>query len=274
MHIDQRHSQTQPELHGPQPGRENLESESLAIATAASPVKALRETVVALQEICSNTDYSYPLREISGITHVAERLVSASLSRTPLNLAIFWGPHPQNPQAKKADQRTIDMLGKLFTGMGVQTELKVILADSHGEFNGIHNPGYLKNIEERFHSQLGQKVRTQYLSKLYEKHGLSLDLYPNEALALVQSSPALYESLMRGARNRNIDSEKAMRYAQMRLQESGLIRDVVGDAGIFLVIGDPASAPLFPAEPGIVFLRAMQKTGTRLSDRAPWIAKA
>ena len=158
------------------------------------------------------------------------------------------------------------------SGLGSPLNLTIILADDHGKFNGINNPGYLESVEALARER---GIGTVRLSDLYERHGLSIDPqrlsgHRDEVERLVSANPELEQSLTRAAASRGGDINHGLDYAALRFQERPMIEDLLQGEGVLLVVGEPASASLFGEIPA-AFVRAKAKSGAGWVEQAPWI---
>jgi hypothetical protein len=189
----------------------------------------------------------------------------------------MMGPHPYHPVPRKDAARSIQQFDAIFAEMGFQPpRLRVVLADVHGDFNGISNPGYLTALDRLIKELLGERAETLWLSQLYTQYGMSSKVAVLDQVCgqMPPLSHSTRESLLRGARHRNQTPEQALRYAALRWQENPLLRFLLRDTRVLVVVGDPAIAPLFaPLLQGLLFVRMRAHSGKKYVNRPFWIPK-
>ena len=204
---------------------------------------------------------------IRGFCNGASNADKVSLKDDNPQVVLFWGVHKRRQVAGKAERRTISGVLEFFRKLGIRIRLRVILADEHGRFNRIENANYLDSVASVV-QEAGSEVL--WLSDLYREGGLSASPPPvDESVAFPNDT--LRASLIRGAENRDGDEKHARRYVALRMQEREIICTLMGDSGLFLVVGGPEYAPLFEGISPIVFVRAKAKSGAGWVDKAPWI---
>jgi len=227
------------------------------------------ETDVAADNIRLLThpeDTRYLLRGTNNIDRLAATVAVAQHTHGRIPVALFWGPHTARKEINARDRKTAGALFRAFNeGLSVTPEFQVILADTHGDFNGIDNTTYLQEVRDMVEGEgLGQ---AHWLSDLYDQHGVSIGEHLHgEAPISDELRSVLTQSAERTEGRGNPDA-----YANMRLQEADIIRQLATSRGIFTVIGDPVSTPLFPPDVPILFTRASAKSGDRFLNMAPWI---
>lgn len=206
---------------------------------------------------------------IGNIGNVAESVLAGSaLRRNPIHLVKFWGVG-EKEQPDSLDRIDIQRLREMCDGISQIYEpgvaLTLIMADSHGQFNGLvqqdQRGSYLQKIEELL---LPMGFSARWISELYAKYGLTLpdsrnpiNRNPlNEAWVLFNEHREQYMESARKHHASEAETEAAAYwYVAMRLQERRMLKEEYPGSFV-LVNGDPRPAkPLMPEGVPVIYLR-------------------
>ncbi|MBL7544451.1 MAG: hypothetical protein JNL11_11600 [Bdellovibrionaceae bacterium] len=201
------------------------------------------------------------------------------ITETSPQVVLLIGVHRSKPEPEtKIIQRTFDAYDSVFKNATNQLpSYTLVMCDSHGEFNGIANEIFLKKSQSIIQSHLGMRGTFFWLSVLNDIYGLDTSDHALSKIVKTQFSISpdsnLYSSLLRGAKNRGWEADKALKYAALRIQEQPMMNDLLGNTGIFLAPGDPETSSLFAEiHNSVVFCRMKPKTGMRYVNQPFWVS--
>lgn len=231
-------------------------------------------TLEKLKAIYGPADQRSILRHVSDLDALASQIDELIEQGKPLNVALFWGPHPERNRPNPADKKTLAAVQAMFEGI-IETDITIILADYHGRVNGIENGDYLAGIQahvEMLNAQGSQgSMRAISLDGLYEMFNIPA---PSKATDL---DPYVLGKLSISAGNFATRAEPEV-YVSMRQNELPAV-DVVIDLegnGLLLAITEPDDKVLDSVFEGLqnrlAIIRGANKSGAKMSDTPPWIA--
>lgn len=206
---------------------------------------------------------------MGNIGNVAEAVLArGALRRESIHLVKFWGVG-EKEQPDSLDLKDVQRLGEICDGISQIYEpgvaLTLILADSHGQFNGLvqqdQRGSYLPQIEQLL---LPMGFSTRWISELYEKYGLILPNSRNpinkkpsdEAWVVFNEHREQHMESARKHHASEVETEAAAYwYVAMRLQERRMLKEEFRGSFV-LVNGDPRPAkPLMPEGVPVIYLR-------------------
>lgn len=199
--------------------------------------------------------------------YMVKALTHHIASDTPIPIAGFWGVG-ERENLNEHDNRFLDSLSmlkkKISEVYSYGAEIKVILADLHGVFNGhidrkaiqvFPQPDipYLNRIQEELHKK---DIKTIWLSELYKQCGMQLpDIHEpidedSEAYAILKD-PQRQEGYLYSSRHsrRGVPAiQAAYHYIRERLAEKPMLEKVFKDSLFFVNGGRNLASRLMPED--------------------------
>lgn len=229
-----------------------------------------------LMAIYGPDDATRILRHVPDMSALATQIDELREQGKPLQVALFWGPHPDVARNKpnKADRRTLNSINLMFDGI-IDTKTTIILADYHGRVNGIENTPYLNGIADYIEilddAEAGKRIRAISLDGLYERFHI-----PEPELGTIDKSDEELLMLLKVSEANQTGRTPAENYLRMRRNELPAVDTMLspeGD-GVLLVITDPDTMELFGGMKNTaIVVRASNKTGKKMSNMGPWISR-
>ena len=227
-----------------------------------------------LMAIYGPDDATRILKHVPDMSALATQIDELREQGKPLQVALFWGPHPDVARNKpnKADRRTLNSINLMFDGI-IDTKTTIILADYHGRVNGIENTPYLNGIADYIKSlddpEAGKRIRAISLDGLYERYHI-----PEPELGTIDKSDEELLKLLEVSAANHPTRTLAENYLRMRRNELPAVERILspeGD-GVLLVITDPDTMEVSKdLENTPVVIRAENKSGINKSNRPPWV---
>lgn len=232
-------------------------------------------TLEKLQDLYGPDNVERILRYIPDLEAFADHIDELIESGDRLQVALFWGPHPERNKPNAADKKTLKAVFSMFDGI-IDTDTTIIIADYHGRKNGIENDAYLAGIRNYVDvlsaGEQGKTIRAISLDDLYAM----FDIPEPEAVPVTDLDPYVLEKLEIAASHHPTRAEPEV-YVAMRRNELPTIDVVLSfeGKGLLLAITEPdeevMKAVFHGLENRLAVIRGANKSGAAMSNTPPWI---